>query len=258
MSGSILRFDESQTFDIEAPCVCHGQPYASIHRKGKRATWLPAAAQVSADSIRPLLSLAVTRTLEGQGKLPPWSQGAGAERILLQRADRWIEEVSAMLREPALGLLALNDVERGAGSLVELAAECAPTLGDALLVFAKQVTLVNEAASFHLHVQGGEAILVMQYRFLLSRTLRDFFAGYMASTVARWLGSASELKLWFYGPRPTHALAYRSALRDVTVGFYTPCDALVLPFSLLRTPMPGADDRLHDFLSRLTERPTHG
>jgi hypothetical protein len=124
-------------------------------------------------------------------------------------------------------------------------------------LFAKQVTLINEAASFHLHVQGGEAILVMQYRFLLSRTLRDFFAGYMALTVARWLGAAADLKLWFYGPRPTHALTYRSALREVTIGFYTPCDALVLPFSLLRTPMRGADVRLHDFLSRLAERASH-
>jgi hypothetical protein len=254
VAGAIVSFDASGTQSLDAPCVCHGQPYATIRRRGNGTGWLPATAQVSTDAIRPLLALVLSCASEEQEKLPSTlRQAVVAERILLQRADRWLEELSATLREPALGLVALAALERGTGGLAELAAESSNTLGQALLALTRHAALLNESASFHLHVQGAEAVLVMQYRVSLSRTLRDFFAGYVALSVARWLGSPTESTLWFYGPRPTHVLAYRRALPDVSVTFEAPCDAFVLPASALRTRLRSADPKLHAFLTRAAD-----
>lgn len=254
MSGEIFSFDEDKRQGVDTPCLCHGLDAEELRKKPRRVTWLPMTSQVSLEMLRPVLDLAIVRLLEKQGKVPAWTQRADVERMPLVRVDRWIEEVSASLREPALGLLALVNVQRGWGQVVELAAERAPTVKDALLVLARHIGLLNEAASFHLHVQGEKALLVMGSRLLMSHAMRDYLAGSFALSVARWLGSRSGLELWFAGPRPTYALSYRSALGEISVGFYAPCDALVLPAALLEQPLPLADAKLHDFLLRLAQR----
>lgn len=254
MAASIFIFDENTLRRIDAPCECHGQGYDAAHRKAKRIAWLPMTAQVSTELLRPLLDLAARRAEERHGKLPAWISRTDIDRMPLLRADRWIEEVSATLREPALGLLALSEVERGLGQLVELAAECAPTVYDALMVLARHVSIINEAASFHLHMEGPNAVLVLGSKLLLSHTMRDYLSGLVALFVARLTGSATGIELWFSGQRPTYALSYRSALADMSVGFHAPCDALVIPAAYLRAPLPVADVKLHDFLLRLAQR----
>jgi hypothetical protein len=254
MAASVFSFDENSLQAIRTPCECHGQDYELTQRRVKRVAWLPMTCQVSFEALRPLLELAALRSTERQGKLPAWLQRGDLERMPLLRADRWIEEVSATLREPALGLLALAQVQRGLGQVVELAAECADTLHDALLVLARHSTVVNEAASFHLHHEGPHAVLVLGSKLLLSHALRDYLSGLIALTVARWLGSPAGIALWFAGPRPTYALSYRSALPDVSVGFHAPCDALVVPVASLNAPLPLRDPKLHDFLVRLARR----
>jgi hypothetical protein len=254
MSGAIFSFDESSMPSVNAPCVCHDQSYDSMHRRPKRLAWLPMTARISIESIRPLVNLATLRSQEREGKVPMWSQRPEVDHVSLLRADRWIEEVSASVREPALGLLALADLQRGAGQVVELAAESSDTLGEALLVIAHNVAILNEAASYHLHIEGPAAVLVMESKLLLSHTMRDYLAGAMASLVARWLGSYAGIELWFAGPRPTYALAYRTALPDISFGFHAPCDALVIPAASLHRRLPLADPKLQDFLLRLAQR----
>lgn len=254
MAASIFIFDEHTLRRIDAPCACHGQGYDAAHRKAKRVAWLPMTAQVSSELLRPLLDLAAQRAEERGGKLPAWVSRTDIDRVPLLRADRWIEEVSATLREPALGLLALSDVQRGLGQLVELAAECADTVHDALLVLARHIAIINEAASFHLHIEGPNAVLVMGSKLLLSHALRDYLSGVVALFVARLIGTPASIELWFSGQRPTYALSYRSALRDMSVGFHAPCDALVIPAAFLSAPLPSADAKLHDFLQRLAQR----
>jgi Arabinose-binding domain of AraC transcription regulator, N-term len=254
MAASSFGVDERSLRAISTPCECHGLEYAVTQRRTKRVTWLPMTSQVSYEALRPLLELAALRSSERQSKLPVWLQRSDLDRVPLLRADRWIEEVSATLREPALGLLALANVQRGLGQVVELAAECADTLHDALLVLARHIGVVNEAASFHLHREGSNAVLVLGSKLLLSHALRDYLSGSLALAVARWLGSPAGIALWFAGQRPTYALSYRSALPDISVGFHAPCDALVVPVASLDARLPLSDPKLHDFLVRLAQR----
>jgi Arabinose-binding domain of AraC transcription regulator, N-term len=256
MSGCIYGYHETRTWVFEGPCVCHGELFAATQnrRTERPPTWLPLTAHVCLDAIRPALDLAAVRLRRERRKVPNWTQRAELEHVPLSRADRWIEEASAILREPALGLLALAKLERGAGNVVEMAAECAETLRDALLVLTRHALLLNEAARFHLYLEGTRAILVMGSRVSLSHAMRDFLAGSMALSVARWLGSGQDIELWFAGTRPTYAPAYRSALRDISVGFYAPCDAIVVPIARLSAPLVRADRKRHDFMLRLASR----
>ncbi len=209
---------------------------------------------VSAALIRPLLDLAVARMLEAQHSVPPWSQNAQLDYIPLARADRWVDEVCLTLRDPALGLSALAHVERGAADAVELAAERAGTLIDALLVMARFMTAVNEAAALHLHVHDDCAILVIGSEIHLSYALREYLVGVVALAVARWLGPGEAMELWFARPRPNHASAYRRAFGEIALTFHAPCDALVLPAASLWTEMPHADRKLHSFLVNAAQR----
>jgi len=251
MPAAIQSFDEKRLRSIDAPFVCHFRQYDPAQQK---RVFAARTAKVSTGVIRPLLELALNRAADRQYARPIWTRSLEAQRIPLERAGRWIEEVSSTLREPALGLSALTKLERGAGDLPELAAECAQTLGDALSVLTRYVSILNEAASFHLHVQGETAIFTMQYRSLPSRVLRDFFAGFVALAVRRWLGVPTDLALHFAGPRPAYGHAYRSALPDMSIGFAAPCDALVLSASTLRLPLLLADAKRHAFLLGITNR----
>lgn len=248
MSGTVLRFDPRRPNRGHGQCLCHGESYWSSSRGRRRADWLNQTALLSAHTLACLLAAVRARALSEKAEVPGWISSAQAPGVSLERTERWLEAVGAKLREPALGLHGLARVERGTGGLAELAAECADTLGDALLAFVSHVRLISQAASFHLHRQDAEAILVMRYRVRHSRVLRDFLAGYLALTVARWLDGGENLQLWFAGDRPTHSLAYRRALGEIAVGFQAPCDALAFPAVLLHRPMPRADSKLHDFL----------
>lgn len=235
---------------IHGACVCHGE----------RRVW-PVSPSIEAKSLvvsaallRPLLDLAVARMLEAQHSVPSWSQSAELDYVPLARADRWIEEASLTLREPALGLLALARVERGAGDVVELAAENASTLMDALLVMTRFMTAVNEGASLHLHVEDSSAILVIGSEIHLTHALREYLLGVIALAVARWLGPGASMELWFARPRPSHASAYRRAFGEIALNFHAPCDALALPAASLWTEMPRADRRLHSLLVNAAQR----
>ncbi len=249
MAGAGLDFDARALALMEA-CVCHGEGEESPVRQSAGLRSL----LVSTALLQPLFELAAARMLAARCSVPPWSQSPHRHHLPLLLADRWVERVSMLLREPALGLMALANVEKSAGNVVELAAERAPHLVDALLVMARLATTVNEGASIHLRIQRGFAILSIGSLLKLSRTLRDYLVGSLSLSVARWLAPGTRMEVWFAGPRPSYSPAYRRALGEVSVSFCAPYDALVLPASALQTAMPLADLKLHDFLVRATER----
>ena len=235
---------------IGGACVCHGELSVWPVSPSAQAKSLV----VSAALIRPLLDLAAARMLDAQHSVPAWSQSAQLDYVPLARADRWIEEACLTLRDPTLGLSALARVERGAADVVELAAERAATLMDALLVLTRFMTAVNEAAVLHLYVQDGSAILVIGSEIYLTHALREYLLGVVALTAARWLGPDAGLEVWFARPRPSHTSAYRHAFGESALAFHAACDALVLPAASLWVEMPNADRRLHTFLVNAAQR----
>lgn len=249
MEGSVFDFDARELAGTRA-CVCHGECDESSVRQSAGLRSL----LVSSALLRPLFELGAARMLDARREPPSLSQSADGRHLSLLLADRWVEEVVMRLREPALGLMALENVKRGGGSVVELAAERAPRLMDALLMLVRLSAAENEAASLHLHIHGGSAILSVGSLLKLSHSLRDFLVGSLSLSVSRWLPPGTRMDVWFAGPRPSYSPAYRHALGEVSVGFCAPYDALVLPTASLHHAMPLADPKLHDFLVRVARR----
>jgi hypothetical protein len=250
MAAAVFNFDATRAPAVAGACICHGEcePW-SVRQRGRPPTPL-----VSSAVIRPLLNLVVARMLDAQCAVPGWALRPHPRHLSLLRADRWIEDASVVLREPALGLMALAHVERGVGDVVEFAAERAPQVIDALLVMTRLMTTVNEAASVHLCIEGGSVVMAIGSHLNLSNALRDYFVGSLALAVSRWIGSEIEMEVWFTGARPSYSSAYRRALGEIAVGFGAPCDALVLPTSSLMAAMPLADRNLHNFLVGIAQR----
>lgn len=183
-----------------------------------------------------------------------WNDLHDDDRISAEQADSWLIEASRELRDPVLGLNALTALRRGAGDVVELAAECAPTLRAALDTLIRFLPLVYEAASFHLHVKDEMAALSLRYAIPISHLTRDFVLGFLLHGVRSWLGGVAGIQLWLVDAAPRTAAVYEAAFTPLDVRFGANADAIAFPAALLDEPMRRADPVLYAVLSRFAER----
>jgi AraC-like DNA-binding protein len=239
---------------LELPCRCHGTRSALRPRAPARvgATRLPDP-QLPMRTFRPLLRHVRVRLPSHTDRLAQWDQLDDEDRVSVQVADAWLVEASRWLRDPLLGLNALTTLTRGAGDVVELAAECAATLGDALATLTRYAHLVYEAADFHLRSSGRSSVLELRYTLPVSHLTSDYVAGLVVHGLRQWLGSIADVELWFKDASARRAPAYEAAFAPVSVRFGTSVDALVFPSALLDAPLRGAHRIRHGVLMRFAE-----
>jgi AraC-like DNA-binding protein len=240
---------------LRTTCQCHAKGSAHGEEGGSFASVAPAASepQLSMRTLRPIIQHVRMRAQGYSQRFDHWNNLHDDDRVPVEMADAWLGEASRWLRDPALGLHALTELKRGCGDVVELAAECAPTLGDALNTVIRYAHLLCEAADFHLHIGQDVAALELRYTVTLSHVMRDFVAGAMVHALRSWLGGVSDFELWFAGSMPTRASVYEAALSPLRVHFGASSDAVVFPAALLNTPLQTADRALHAVLLRSAE-----
>lgn len=256
ISSPLLASTDDVTACLATACLCHGRPPSPPEDNAPRSSSSPLASHVSLRVLRPILRQALgSASMQNENEsLAHWNALDEQTRVPLQDVNTWLEDVADWLRDPALGLHALLQLERGTGDVVELAAECAPTLGDALSFFAKHMCVLSDTAQFHLHTHGDVAVLSMRSGVPVCRVLRDYQAGSLVLAMQSWIGETQGLSVRFRGREPLHANTYKTLLPGVPVTFHASCDALVFPAALLQTPMPRHAPKLHSLLARYAER----
>ena len=261
ISGTVLKAEASSELPrsasvldalLRSSCQCHGR---AGHASPEGSAIAPAASdpQLSMRTLRPIVQHVRMRAQGYSQRFDHWNNLHDDDRVPVEMADSWLGEASRWLRDPALGLHALTELKRGCGDVVELAAECAPTLGDALSTVIRYAHLLCEAADFHLHVAQDIAALELRYTVGLSHVMRDFVAGALVHALRSWLGGVSDFELWFAGTMPTRASVYEAALSPIHVHFGASSDCIVFPAALLNTPLQTADKALHGVLLRSAE-----
>jgi AraC-like DNA-binding protein len=239
---------------LELPCRCHGTRSALRPRAPARAGAVRLHdPQLPMRTFRPLLRHVRVRLPSHSDRLAQWDQLDDEDLVSAQAADAWLVEASRWLRDPLLGLNALTALMRGAGDVVELAAECAATLGEALSTLTRYAHLVYEAADFHLRSNARHTALELHYTVPVSHLTSDYVAGLLVHGLRQWLGSIAGVQLWFKDAGARRTAAYEAAFAPVSAHFGTSVDALVFPSALLDTPLRGADPIRHRVLLRFAE-----
>jgi AraC-like DNA-binding protein len=165
-------------------------------------------------------------------------------RVLMQL----LEDSVRLTGDPLLGLRAGESVEAGDFDVLEYAARCAPTLGDAIGCVSRYFRLMNGAAEMTLAEDGTSD--TVEWRFRVTDGVRqppaanDFV---IASSLAFSKRTAKTyqppLEIHFMHERPQHAAAYER-LGPGKVKFNAPYNTLVLHRSRLATPMLQANPRV--------------
>ena len=211
----------------------------------------------------PTLSMRLLRPfLDWSSQLPPpyttrlrgLRELAYGERVSLAAFQAWLEHASELLREPNVGLRALSHMARGDGDIVEVGAESAETLGEALNFLVGHARILNQAADFQLWIDGQFASLELRSRVKLSRSMLDFQAGAVFHAVYNWLGDVSDFQIWFSYPAPPHADLHRAIFAPGLVRFDAPCDAIVFKSYRLNQRLVSADATRHAVLRRCAEQ----
>lgn len=240
---------------LEGACLCHGRAAVWRDTKDAREAVAGVAPRVALQPLSGFIRHVRAALPAGASAgLEPWKGMIDEARVPLAAVDAWLHEVGQRLATPALGLAALRHLARGDGDVVELGAECAATVGDALCFFARHASVLSDAASFHVHSNGRFAVLALLTNAPVGRALREYRAAALALGARHWSGLEVGWALWFSGPEPTYAAHYRSALPGIDVEFNAPFDALVLPAQRLEAPLPRSNPNLHAHLKRYAER----
>lgn len=248
MSDILLRSRDEFEALVQGPCACH--PARStldvacaepLKRPGRQSPRMPAAL------VRPVLDHLLPLAAHGREHAESVRVG---DHVDVLRLSNWLRDRGEQVGDPRLGLSALEQLSRGSGGPVELAAECAPDLRAALLLLIECGALVGEHLSFHLHVRGGVAALTMRSSLPLCQALRDYQLGLLAAACDSWAGVGNELELWFSRPAPSYAWEYKHRLKLLHVSFGASCEALVLPAARLALPLRRAEPTLHQLLAR--------
>lgn len=212
-----------------------------------------------AASFEPTLSMRLLRPfVDWSAQLPPHlgsrlrslSQAAEGERISLSAFMAWLDHAEHVLHDPGVGLRAIAHLSRGDGDIVEVGAECAETLSDALNFLASHARILNEAADFQLWIDGQFASLELRSRSRLSRAMLDFQAGAVLHALYNWLGDTSDFQVWFACPAPEHPELHRAIFAPALVRFDAPCDAIVFKSYRLNQRLTSADPARFSVLKR--------
>jgi AraC-like DNA-binding protein len=187
-------------------------------------------------------------------RLQSLHQLADDERISLSEFQAWLEHAADVLHDPGVGLRALAHLERGDGDIVEVGAESAETLSDALTFLSAHARILNEAADFQLWIDGQFASLELRSRCKLSRAMLDFQAGAVLHALYNWLGDVSDFQVWLTYPAPEHPELHRAVFAPSLVRFDAPCDAIVFKSYRLNQKLTSSDPAMHALLRRCAEQ----
>src|SRR5688572_20985648 len=201
ISGTVIKSEASSELPrsagaldalLRSACQCHAKAPGADGGRGRASAPTTTDPQLSMRTLRPIIHHVRMRAQGYSQRFDHWNNLHDDDRVPVEMADNWLGEASRWLRDPALGLHALTELKRGAGDVVELAAECAPTLGEALGTVIRYAHLLCEAADFHLHVGQDVAALELRYGVTLSHVMRDFVAGALVHALRSWLGGVSD------------------------------------------------------------------
>lgn len=172
------------------------------------------------------------------------------ERVPISAAHQMLEAGVALTGEPALGLLAAQEISSGDYGAVEYAARSAATWGDACNVVARYMRLINEALRYTLYKKAGRAFIQLDSSVLLPRAAADFQSAAFVVSASRLWQATPNYEAWFTHDRPHNSDAYAGAFPGGTPRFSAPFNGFVFDQHYLDAPVASADPQLHLLVRR--------
>ncbi len=193
---------------------------------------------------------AVPRELvEGSGSAPE------DQRLPVAASQQFLQEMTELVGEQNLGLLAARETPLGTFEVLEFVAFSAPTWRAAIETAFRYIHLMNEAADFRIEITGTKAHLMLQSSVPLTRAGIDFQSATLYLTAARWFGRREpELEVWFTYPEPADLTEHRATFGAAELRFDAPWNGFVHDAALLDAEVAGADPKVHAILRHHAER----
>lgn len=157
-----------------------------------------------------------------------------------------LEEALSWNGDPALGLRAAAVIDAGDADVLEHAARCCASYGDALEALVRYIHLIDEAVELSLRRDAERTLVVYQSRagYDHPRAAVDFAIGSIYQfTVRSALVDMTGMEVWFSYEEPGYSSEHRRFF-GLPVRFGAQHHALVLPRDRLAAPMKRSDPRL--------------
>jgi AraC-like DNA-binding protein len=168
-------------------------------------------------------------------------------RISLDRLCRLFESLAIISGDPAFGLKAADYLEPGSTGIYGYGMLSAPTLAESLSFAVRHHRLLMETQHCAIVVKGEIAQLEWSLPALIVRhdQFTDYFAALFAARYRGLLGlNLRAARFLLQRPPPAALGLYRRKLAT-NLRFGEPMNAIEFPASLMATPNPKADARLH-------------
>jgi AraC-like DNA-binding protein len=183
--------------------------------------------------------------------------GSAAEdlRLPVAASQQFLQEMSELVGEENLGLLAARETPLGTFEVLEFVAFSAPTWRAAIETAFRYIHLMNEAADFRIEITETKAHVVLRSSVPLTRAGIDFQSATLYLTAARWFGRHKpELEVWFTYPEPADLTEHRATFGAAKLRFDAPWNGFVHDAALLDAELLGADPKVHAILRQHAER----
>lgn len=183
---------------------------------------------------------------------PLWAMDPD-ERMPISVALELLRGGIVMTGDANIGLKAAAEVERGDYGVIEYVARSAPTLGAATEALGRYLALISDAVRFSLEVKDKRAFVRLESTVVLPRANADFqsAAFYWATRLVMDAEVEEQpIEIWFEHAQPDDTSEYARSFHGNKVLFGMPWNGFVFDASLLETPMPGADDKLHALIRK--------
>jgi AraC-like DNA-binding protein len=161
---------------------------------------------------------------------------------------RSLEETVANTGDPTIGLRAGEQLDAVDFDVLENAARCSPTLGDAMACMARYMRLMNDAAEITLHAEGE----IAEWRFRVTDGVpqppaANDFVITAALQFSKRNASVIEppLEVRLMHAEPSYAAEYEKSF-GVPVRFNAPFNTVVIRRARLAVPMSRANPRMSD------------
>jgi AraC-like DNA-binding protein len=166
-------------------------------------------------------------------------------RIPHQAVMDTLEATVRVAGDPTIGLRAGASVEPGDFDVVEYAARSMPTLGEAMMCFARYFRILNDAAQITVDIEGEHAVWRIRIVDGVPQppAANDFaLASGLAFAKRNVESYEAPREIWLMHDRPSYAAAYEAF--EAPVKFGAPYNAMFIRKERMNQPMLRANPKI--------------